>query len=156
MTDRELYRKYLKIAISNGISERLYRQRIHQDWSYKRASCTPVRSRKIVRRAECTECVKGKRAPGSMLCQDCNKKHQEKLRQNYIDVETDDEPRIDFLIRKSKELGLPHTKKDINVMIFHGMTDDIILKTKPKSVWTRGSETDLGAKVSYHNYNLGG
>lgn len=87
----------------------------------------------------CMNCVGEKAIPGSKLCKMCYDAQNNELTHKVRDIETYTEDRLSFLYRKSKEIGLNHSRKHINKMITAGMTDDLILKTKPDILWTYGS-----------------
>jgi|SRR5690625_3052006 len=92
--------------------------------------------------SRCIDCGTKKRIvnqTGSFQCDSCKDALINRINKNNRNIEKVDEPRIDFLIRMSKELNLNHTKKEIEEKIYHGYEDWQILQTKPLKVWTLGS-----------------
>jgi len=90
----------------------------------------------------CIDCGANKRIvnqTGSFQCEPCKNKLINRINKNNRNIEKINEPRIDFLMRMSKELNLAHTKKDIKYKIYQGYEDWQILQTKPLKVWTLGS-----------------
>src|SRR5690625_5125336 len=64
---------------------------------------------------------------GLNQCEECFEDYKSLLKTRLRDVETYNEPRIEFLIRMSKELGLGYTRAKMVRMIQAGMTDFMIL-----------------------------
>src|SRR5690625_8005242 len=54
---------------------------------------------------------------GTLLCEDCLTNTAKSLKSKLRDVETFDEDRREFLLRKNKELNIGHTEKEIISMI---------------------------------------
>lgn len=91
-------------------------------------------------RGWCINHPKVKSMTNGVMCEKCFQKQNEELRKKIMDVETYNEDRLLFLLRKSKELDLGYSKKEIKRMVRSGMTDALILKTKRLNVWTYDCE----------------
>lgn len=102
----------------------------------------------------CRDCAENKQMRGSYVCESCFDEMNRQMITKTRDVETYNEDRNKFLARRSKELGLNHTAKDIRGMIRAGMTDNLILKTKDENVWTMGSERSRALPMTYHQMRL--
>lgn len=90
-----------------------------------------------------------KRTVNARLCNECFREQNDYLKTRVRDVETYDEDRLLFLYRKSKELDLGYTKKEIRGMVRSGMTDNLILKTGNSGVWTYGGEPSKAIEYVY-------
>lgn len=90
-----------------------------------------------------------RKTTNAKMCDECFQKQNEYLKTRLRDVETYDEDRLLFLVRKSEEFGLGYTKKEINSMIRSGMTDSLILKADSANVWTYGSEASQALPFVY-------
>jgi len=89
----------------------------------------------------CQDCnIKIRKNTGLLVCDDCINGFIDTITKRAKDVEIYDETRNDFLLRRSSELGLNYTPKEIRSFIRRGYTDNLILKTKNDSVWYAGSE----------------
>lgn len=87
---------------------------------------------------------------GSYQCEPCRIKLIDRLNASYRNVERDEEKRIDFLLRRAKELGINKTKKDIKNMIYNGYADWQILNNKKLHVWTWGNGNSKKEAYYYH------
>lgn len=98
--------------------------------------------------SRCVDCNapnKGVHITGSFQCESCNDKLINRIKQNYRNIEKLNESRLQFLVRRAKELDINITEKQIKTLIRNGHEDWQILNTKRISVWTRnqGSNSEV-------------
>lgn len=91
---------------------------------------------------KCIDCGTEKetiRLTGSFQCEPCKSNLIERINGNYRNIDVPNEERLEFLMRRAKELGINKTEKDIKKMIFNGYEDWQILSNEKIHVWTWGN-----------------
>jgi len=100
----------------------------------------------------CTDCGVKKRNTlytGSFQCEPCRNELIERINNNCREIDVTKESRIDFLVRRTKELGISKPVKEIKYMMSSGYEDWQILNDKPLHVWTWGNGNSLKAPYYY-------
>lgn len=97
------------------------------------------------------KCGEPRMHPFTLLCEGCYQEQNKRLKSRVRDVETHNEDRTTFLVRRSRELGLNYTRKQIRAFIRQGYTDNLILKTESWGVWTLGSEPSRALPYTNNN-----